>query len=117
MGANQRGRGQPKFWYPSMSGFMPPKRNPNHVVQRRSGPWMFYSGKTGARPFTMCAFCKVPQMNSNLGWMYRKHFNTGSPMAGPVTQHACPKCAKDPKKVDLAAGKTGAVPRSTGRSG
>lgn len=86
------------FWYESLSNFRAPSR---HKVERRSGPWIFYSGKTQPRQFTLCSFCKAPQVKTNKGWMYRKHFNSGSPMGGPVTQHACPKCAKDPVKVVL----------------
>jgi hypothetical protein len=82
-----------------MSSYLP-RKNPDHVVVARSGLWTRYSGKTQARPFTMCGFCQAPQLATNAGWLYRKHFNTGMTMLGPVTQHACPKCAKDPKKVN-----------------
>lgn len=93
-----RSKARSGSWTPSMTAYLP-KRNPNHIVEARSGLWTFYSGKTQARAFTMCAFCTKPQVETNAGWCYRKHFNTGMTMTGPVTQHACPTCAKDPKKV------------------
>lgn len=102
MGANKPRAGRPASWYPSMSEYLP-KRNPTHVVHHRSGPWKFYGSKTAARVFTMCAFCNTPQLVTCRGWMYRKHFGSGFTMLGPVTQHACPTCAKDPTKVDLEA--------------